>query len=273
MTSIFTIKPRQDFNGLFTSFMKNLQSTKVEVGIEEYTMFDYLNRSLRYWPHRSGAKSMTDYLEQRGVDLNEKLSGNNSLLFLELVINLLYWAPKQEIIDKSVEEDGLFSLAKTQIQIESERLLDDVEYLLEQCCDIWIREEEAEEFPKYFITKRNASVDATALAVPELSDLLLGYFDLRNENDEFFKRSVLIEMYRYMDNDKNTYKSLACSSIFDEFSAAMNKFDIRHGDAKQIELENPIELYDKLFLMGLYVLQTKNVIKLKDEVKALRTRA
>lgn len=273
MTSIFTIEQRLDFNELFTSFLKDLQSTKVEVGIEEYTMFNYLNRSLRYWPHRCGAKSMTEYLQLRGVDFNDKLSGKERLCFLELVINLLYWAPRQESIDKSIDEDNCFSLKKTQIQIESERLLDDAEYMLEQCCSIWIREEEAEEYPKYLVTKKNASVDAAVIAAPELSNLLLSYFDLRNEKDEFFKRSALIEMNRYLEKDKNTYKSLTCSSIFNEFTAAMNKFDIRHGDTRQIELENPIELYDKLFLMGIYVLQTKNVNKLKEEVKELRMKA
>ena len=51
----------------------------------------------------------------------------------------------------------------------------------------------------------------------------------------------------------------------------MNSFGIRHTKS-QIKLQGKkrIAVYDKLFMMGLYILQSADVEEYKQEMKALR---
>lgn len=63
---------------------------------DSYKMFLFLDRCLRYWPHRCGATGIDDYLKSIGVDMTALKSDKDLLLILELLINLLYWAPKQD---------------------------------------------------------------------------------------------------------------------------------------------------------------------------------
>lgn len=118
------------------------------------------------------------------------------MLILELLINLLYWAPRQDYMDNKNSEFSI-SFKKNDVENEADRLIKNAEYMLEQCCNKRIREKLGDPFSKYYITKRNASVDAAVVAVPELSDVLLGYYDIRNENDVEAKKSVLTAIYRY----------------------------------------------------------------------------
>ena len=107
---------------------------------------------------------------------------------MELLINLLHWAPKQDFNDDQNTEFN-FLPKKSDVENESERLIKNVEYILEQCCNMAVREVLNYDFPKYYITKRNAYVDAAVVAVPELKDSLLGYLDIRNVDDVEYKKS------------------------------------------------------------------------------------
>ena len=89
---------------------------------------------------------------------------------------------------------------------EAARLIGNAEYILEQCCNMKIREEQDDEFPKYYITKRNASIDSAVIAVPELSDVLLGYYDIRNADDLEKKKVALTAVYAYMEPHRKEYK-------------------------------------------------------------------
>lgn len=52
----------------------------------------------------------------------------------------------------------------------------------------------------------------------------------------------------------------------------MNVFGIRHNTKSQVRMQNKkkMEICDKLFMIAQYVLQTKNVNVLKEEMKSLR---
>lgn len=271
MTSIFTIERRKDFPEAFTRFFEDLRTEVSTTAGVDYKMFDYLDRCIRYWPHRYGATGINDYLNRIDVDILNPKNEKDLLLTLELIINLLYWAPKQDEIDDR-NRDWSLSFRKKDVENESERLLENAEYLLESCCNMTVRERAEKEFPRYCITKRNADVDAAAVAVPELRDVLLGYFDIRNQDDIEYKKAALTTLYGHMESRRKTYKSLSCSAISEEFFTSMNTFGIRHNTRSQIRLspKKKMAVCDRLFMMAVYVLQTEDVNGYKKELQELR---
>ena len=270
-TSIFTIERRKNFPEAFSKFFEDLQSQVITSTGDSQKVFNYLNYCLRYWPHRCGATGIDDYLKGIGIDITKPVDDKDKLLILELLINLLHWAPKQDFNDDRNVEFG-FALKKNDVENETDRLIRNAEYLLEQCCNMIVREQEDEEFPKYFITKRNAQVDAAIDAVPDLAEALLGYYDIRNADNRTYKEKTLIAIYGYLEPKRKKFSGTSCSAICEEFFACMNSFGIRHKTKDQLKIHYTKRnaIYDKLFRMALYVLQSEEVNEFKDEMKALR---
>ncbi len=269
--SIFTIERRKDFPKSFANFFEDLQSLVHTSTGSNLKMFDYLNYCIRYWPYRCGATGIDDYLKGIGIDITNPRNDKDLYLILELLINLLHWAPIQDFNDnRNTEFD--FAIKRNDVENETERFIENAEYLLEQCSNMTIREEDNENFTKYIITKRNAHVDAAVIAVPELSEILLGYLDIRNSEDLEYKKSALISIYGYMEPHRREYKSLTCSAVSEEFFTSMNSFGIRHNTKTQIRIQpkNIISVCDKLFMMAVYVLQTAEINVYKCELKELR---
>ena len=273
-TSIFTIERRKNFPEAFTKFFEDLQSTVITSTGETYKMFLFLDRCLRYWPHRCGATGIDEYLKGIGIDIRAPKEDRDLLLTMELLINLLHWAPKQDYNDDQNTE-LVISLKKNDVENESDRMIKNAEYILEQCCNMTIREEYDEVFPKYYITKRDVKVDAAVVAVPELKDILLGYLDMRNTDDVEYKKAALLTIHRYMEPHRKEYRGLTCSSISEEFFTSMNTFGIRHNTKSQIRMQSKkkIAVFDKLFMMAVYVLQTVEVNEYKNELVELRNKA
>lgn len=269
--SIFTIERRKNFPAAFSKFFEDLQSSVTTSTGDSYKMFAFLDRCLRYWPHRCGATGIDDYLKGIGVDITNPKEDKDLLLTLELLINILHWAPKQDINDDQNTEFSI-SFKKNDVENEAERLLGNAEYLLEQCCNMTVREVEDDKFPKYYITKRNARIDAAVMAAPDLSDVLLSYLDIRNADDIEYKKSALTAIYGFMEPRRKEYKALACSAVSEEFFTSMNSFGIRHNTKSQVRMQSKkkMEVCDKLFMMAVYILQTVEVNEYKNELKTLR---
>ena len=270
--SIFTIERRKNLRDAFAKYFEDLRSVVITSTRESYTMFRYLDYCLRYWPHRCGATGIDDYLKEIGVDITAPKEDKDLLLILELLINLLHWAPKQDYNDGL--NTGFGMSLNNDVKCEADRLLQNADYILEQCCNMMVREEDDDNFPKYFITKRNPHVDAAVLAAPELKNALLGYMDIRNADDIEYKKSVLMTIYGFMEPHRKEYKGLTCSAISEELFICMNTFGIRHNTKSQIKMQKKkkIAVYDKLFMMAIYVLQTAEVNNYKNDLSELRTK-
>lgn len=106
-TSIFTIERRKNFPEAFTKFFENLQSTVSTSAGDSYKMFLFLDRCLRYWPHRCGATGIDDYLKGIDIDIIVPKEDKDLLLTMELLINLLHWAPKQDYNDDQNTKFGI----------------------------------------------------------------------------------------------------------------------------------------------------------------------
>ena len=58
MTSIFKIERRKDFPAAFTKFFEDLQTEVITSAGNNYKMFSFLDRCIRFWPYRCGAVSI-----------------------------------------------------------------------------------------------------------------------------------------------------------------------------------------------------------------------
>lgn len=271
MNSIFDIERRCDLESAFAAFIADMRMVRVAtLANKHYTVYTYLERCIKYWPYRCGASGIDDYLNSIGIDINTPKNEKEYLLILELLINLLYWAPEQNDLDDT-RADVIFG-DRDEIKNETERLIENAEYILEQSCNMRIREERNKKFSKYYITRRNITVDLAVSAVPELSNVLLGYYDLRNEDNLDSKIAALTAIYGYLEPHRAEYRSLACSAVCEEFFASMNAFGIRHNNdmQKKMSIKRKKDLCNKLFMMAVYVLQTMDVNKYKLELKELR---
>ncbi|CBK75289.1 hypothetical protein CIY_27140 [Butyrivibrio fibrisolvens 16/4] len=267
--SIFSLERQNDLRIEFNKIRNDL-STKVRVDSKQYTIEAYLDVCVKFWPYRCGAISVKDYLNDIGVDTNEITEKSDILLYLELIINLLYWAPIHEASGGSAFSHKMF-FGETDIEKESERIIKNIEYVLDECCNMVVQEECAET-NKYYIRMKNAQAEVVAATIPELEELVLSYLDMRKEDDVEYKKSILYALYSYMEPRRDEYKKLACSAISEEFFASMNKLGIRHNTKTQVKLneDEQIEVYDKLYFLALYVLETVKVNGYKDELKDLR---
>ena len=272
MNSIFTLERRKNFKECFSRLMEDMDSSIVQTATgSKYSISKYLNRCIRYWPYRCGAGNINDYLEDCNINYEKNQSDRDLLLTLELYINLLYWAPHQDYIDDK-NNDLPILIKKDEVELESERLISNISFVLEQCCNMRIRKSDNKTFPKYFITKRNVNVDAAVMAAPELAEVLLGYFDIRNENNLDYKKSALKNIYGYMEPHRKIFKELSCSAISEEFFTGMNTFGIRHNTKAQVKMQSKKKnnVCDMLFKMAIYVLQTTEVNGYKDALKKMR---
>ena len=96
MASIFEIERRKNFVEEFTKFFEDLKTEITIYSGKKYTVLEYLNHSIRYWPYRCGATSIDDYLKAIKVDITAFKNDTDFLLTMELLINLLYWAVEQD---------------------------------------------------------------------------------------------------------------------------------------------------------------------------------
>ena len=105
-----------------------------------------------------------------------------------------------------------------------------------------------------------------------MADVLLGYLDIRNANNREYKEVALTKIYGFLESKRKEYKGLGCGSISEEFFNCMNSFGVRHNTKAQVKIHYTKRnaVYDRLFKMALYVLQTKDVNAYKDEMKTLR---
>ena len=139
-----------------------------------------------------------------------------------------------------------------------------------------VRRISAKEPPQYVISKRNANVDAVIDAAPELSDALLSYLDVRNQNDEAAKKTVLKAAADYLEDMHKAkhYKGTMYAGLEDAIFIVFNKAGIRHGDKKQWKLKKSerMKLYDQTFKAVIHLLQGEDIDAFRATVKELNQR-
>lgn len=266
MASIFEASRRKDFNLAFDEYMYDIAKSRMIVKGVEKPIAECIQECFRNWPYRCGKSNTEDYLNDIGVDITDLEIETDKLIVMELYINIFHWMKEFYRTDNLIDFDPF---SKDNVYAESIRLIENAEYILEQCCDMMVREESVNPFPRYRVTRRDERVSAAVEDNPSLKNILLGYGDIRNCNDIKYKERALLEIYHHLEPRRKKYQQMACHEVSETFFAAMNQFGIRHNTSSQKIVRNKANLLDDLFGIALYILQTETVIEYKNEIRGL----
>lgn len=272
--SIFSIERRINFIEEFNKLFSDLVNTEIKTSLGiKFGFYAYLDYCIKYWPFRCGALNISSYMKTMNLNNIPENSDKYNLLHCELIINLLHYAPEKDRQDYKFV-GVLDAFGQTEIAKESERILQNLEYILEQGCNMYVRVDESEKFAKYIISKRDADVDVALESAPELNESLLGYLDVRNEDDLEYKKNALIVICHYLEPQRNSFKNIYSGKLSETFFACMNKFNIRHNREDQIVLPEYIlkDVCDKLFKIGLFVVRSKELLEYQEELEKMYKR-
>ncbi len=270
--TIFDLERRCELSSEFDSIQEDFKRTKIKSKvIKNPTLISLLDDCIKIWPHRQGATSVASYASAHGFLILDAADDLKRLFYLELYINLLQWAPKYE--ERNASKFDITWLDSSTTRMECNRCIENIVFLLEQL-NMQVRTIEEEPFPQYVISKRDAQVDAIIETVPELSDVLLSYLDIRNQKDEDVKKTVLKAIADYLEDRHKSkyYKGTMYASLEDNIFTVFNKVGIRHGDKQQWNLRKParMKLYDQTFKAAIHLLQMEDVKSFNDTISDLK---
>ena len=268
--TIFDLERRNDLVADFNWTVIDLEKTNVVTrSFGNLSLKQLLNDCIKTWPYRQGANSIHSYASALDFDIFETEDETDIFYNYELFLNLLYWAPTY---DMNMASMLVFDDSST-VKEECSRCIENIEYKLEMV-NMRVREITAGTTPQYVISKRDATVDAVIEAVPELSEVLLSYLDVRNRNDENAKKAVLKAIADYLEDRHKSkyYKGTVYASLEDNLFTIFNKVGIRHGDKRQWHLRKSarVKLYDQTFKAAIHLLQMEDVRDFNDTVSDLK---
>lgn len=256
--TIFDLERRNDlvtdFNWTVIDLEKTFVTTK---SLGELSLKQLLNDCIKTWPYRQGANSIPSYASALGFDIYETEDETDILYNYELFLNLLNWAPTYDMNRASMV---LFDDSST-VREECARCVENIEYKLEMV-NMRVREITTGETPQYVISKRDANVDAVIEAVPELSEALLSYLDVRNRNDEDAKKAVLKAIADHLEQKRKDkcYQGTEYNRLCEDLFTVFNNASIRHKNLKQWKLKKSerLKLYDQTFKAAIHLLQKED---------------
>jgi len=263
--TIFELENRLDIQKEFLNFVKVFgEENGILYGYEYMNFFSFLNKYIfNNWKYRDTYIDLYDYLEHIGVSKNclegtSPISEESFLNFLEFILNLYYKVILSEKTIKNVEfkNESLKHIIPHNIPI----ILEKMNYSIENKGDIII------------LVKRDADVDSVLEIVPEnISDLLLEYNDIRNNNIES-KKSILKQLDLYIEEDKKKYKSIG-SDTYNSIQTIVNKMGINHPIKEEpyssFDEKILITWYDKCFKLMIHLIRIKDINEINKERNSL----
>ncbi|MBS6685223.1 hypothetical protein [Thomasclavelia spiroformis] len=262
--SIFDLEKRTDFNSEVLKIDSYLDDFKYFIpGYDRYyhTFWELVNYFFEFWPYRYTAINVEDFFDQikLPVDLCSRNNEEN-LYFLQFIYDYIKWLEyvhsryvpysKSDIIeniydtyDKNLSK---FNTITKNIELTAELL----NYKIEEIDD------------HFTFIKRDADVDSVLPVLENEENVrlaLLEYNDFRIEKNERRKCELLIFLLKYMEKNKDTFKH---NNLYNTLTKYANKFDIRHGDKKQLEVqsaEDIIYILDTCFKLILHIIRDKNI--------------
>lgn len=257
--TIFELERRTDLVSDFRFTVTDLEKTNVITkSLGNMSLKQLINDCIKTWPYRQGASSIPSYASAKGFDIYDIDDETDILYNYELFLNLLHWAPTY---DRNRADMLSFDDSSTIVE-ECARCIENIEYKLEMV-NMRIREITTGETPQYVISKRDANVDAVLEAVPELSEALLSYLDVRNRNDENAKKAVLKAIADYLEQKRKDkcYQGTEYNRLCENLFAVFNNASIRHKNSQQWKLKKPerMKLYDQAFKAAIHLMQKEDV--------------
>lgn len=270
--TIFDLERRNDLVSDFKFTVIDLEKTIVTTkSLGKLSLKQLLNDCIRTWPYRQGANSIPSYASAKGFEIFDIDDETDILYNYELFLNLLYWAPTYDN-----NRAGLFSFNDSSTILEEcNRCIDNIEYKLEMV-NMRVRKITTQGTPQYVISKRAAQVDAVIEAVPELSEALLSYLDVRNKNDEDAKKAILKAIADHLEQKHKDkyYKGTDYNRLCENMFAVFNKASIRHNNSQQWKLKKAerLKLYDQTFKAAIHLLQKEDIDSFNSTVNNLKQR-
>lgn len=271
--TIFELERRSNLYDDYVDIFCNVEDTNVNSNEFNNTkLIDVIEASIKTWPYREGASTISSFARKHGFEFNDATDEEDIIYAFELLINLLKWAPVNDRNRESIW--GISVFGKLTLKSECDRCLENIEYILETI-NMRIHETQNDPFPQYFISKRSVDVDAVIEVVPEMSEVLLSYLDIRNQKDEEAKKAVLKAIADYLEPKRADYKGTVYHDLCEALFTVFNKASIRHNDKKQWNLRKPerIKLYDQTFKAAIHLMQMADVIAFNNRVTELKKAA
>ena len=263
LKSIFEIESRIDLNEELTTIQNEFSKVEISTGLKDGVIINsLLSEVFKTWPFREGASNMETYMRRKGLSYrnhSDNYTDNEiAIYYFELLVNILYYAIEYE--SKMPKLPVLFSSNSSSTEVVLHQYLENIEYILEQN-NLRIRKEDDSEGVRYFISKRNETVDSVIESNPEIADILLSYLDVRNSNDIDFKKMANRAIADYLEPKEKAFKGTMYKSLCDTLFFAYNKCNIRHNDGKQIKMtkKQQVTLYDNAFKIALHLLSVEDV--------------
>lgn len=268
--TIFDLERRRDLLADYSSIIDDIKTTGVTTKYHSFAkLINLLNDSIKTWPYRQAAVSIDSYANAHGFAFVDPKKSSDIIYDYELLVNLLHWASE---CDKNTRD--LFALnEQANVSEECLRCIENIEYNLEMV-NMRIRKINSGSVPKYVVSKRDAQVDAVLESVPELSEALLSYLDVRNEHDEQAKKSVLKAIADFLEPKRKSYNKTKYNELCENLFTVFNKASIRHNNSEQWKLRKAerIKLYDQTFKAAVHLLQmeatnafNKRIAELKQQ--------
>ena len=255
---IFNLDKKTTYKDEYFKMIKILCSKCVSFNNNDYTYFDFVNIHLfNNWKYRETYLDCYEYLEHIGVSLNSKKITEDAFLnFLEFILNI------ELLIENSklYYDNTKFSVkCKSVIFHNIPIILDNSGYASYNIDD------------KIIITKKDIVYDEINDLVPnDIYELLLSYTSVNN-NGIKMKKIILNKLFDYLSKDADKYKSYN-TSIYNSIKLIVNKMGIvKEIDKKYSNLSNYKlkKYYDDAFYMIVYLINTEEVIKYRDEIKKI----
>lgn len=270
--SIFELECRSDLVSDFTITVTDLDTTKVTTkALGSIYLKQLLNECIKTWPYRQGASSISSYASAKRFNVFNTDKEADILYSYELFLNLLHWAPTYD----SNRADILSFSDSSTVHEECTRCIENIEYKLEMI-NMRVRKIATGKTPQYVISKRDAQVDSVIEAVPELSEVLLSYLDVRNRNDEEAKKAILKAIADHLEQKRKDkcYQGTEYSRLCENLFTVFNNASIRHKNSQQWKLKKPerMRLYDQTFKAAIHLMQMEDVKGFNDTVSELKTK-
>ena len=266
--TIFDLERRNNFTTEYKKFLADLDRTTVLTkSLGRMSLIQLLNDCMKIWPYRQAANSIASFTEAHGFSVDYIKCDDDILYGYELFLNLLYFAPTY---DRNRADMFSFNKGST-ITEECRRCIENIEYNLEMI-NMRVREIATKGVPQYVIFKRDAQVDAIIESVPELSEVLLSYLDMRNRDDVTAKKAILKAIADYLEPKRKNYKGTIYSNLCEDLFTVFNNATIRHQNEQQWKLSaaESMKLCDKAFKAAIHLLQREDVEAFHATVKGFK---